>query len=127
MCRPSGWAAAWRHGGAEGFWILGRFRGQGDFTLHRILPVPRTSDPWLLPSRSLSNLKVIRARMKRFLLIAAAALYILSPIDLIPDIVPVAGWADDLVVLLLALNQGRQLLRGERRSTVIPTTRAQPR
>lgn len=65
--------------------------------------------------------------MKRFLLIAAAALYIVSPIDLIPDIVPVAGWADDLVVLLLALNQGRQLLRGERRSTVIPTTRAQPR
>lgn len=65
--------------------------------------------------------------MKRFLLIAAAALYIISPIDLIPDIVPVAGWADDLVVLLLALNQGRQLLRGERRSTVIPTTRAQSR
>ncbi len=65
--------------------------------------------------------------MKRFLLIAAAALYILSPVDLIPDIVPVAGWADDLVVLLLALNQGRQLLRGERRSTAIPTTRAQPR
>ena len=65
--------------------------------------------------------------MKRFLLIAAAALYILSPVDVIPDIVPVAGWADDLVVLLLALNQGRQLLRGERRSTVIPTTSAQPR
>ena len=27
-----------------------------------------------------------------------ALLYILSPIDLIPDFIPVLGWADDLVV-----------------------------
>jgi len=27
-----------------------------------------------------------------------ALLYILSPIDLIPDFIPVWGWADDLVV-----------------------------
>ena len=27
-----------------------------------------------------------------------ALLYILSPIDLIPDFIPVVGWADDLAV-----------------------------
>ena len=27
-----------------------------------------------------------------------ALLYILSPIDLIPDVIPVIGWADDLAV-----------------------------
>jgi uncharacterized membrane protein YkvA (DUF1232 family) len=27
-----------------------------------------------------------------------ALLYIISPIDLIPDVVPVAGWVDDLAV-----------------------------
>jgi uncharacterized membrane protein YkvA (DUF1232 family) len=27
-----------------------------------------------------------------------ALLYILSPIDLIPDVIPLVGWADDLVV-----------------------------
>ena len=50
--------------------------------------------------------------MKRLFLILAALAYIVSPIDLIPDFIPVAGWADDLVVLLLALNQARGLLRG---------------
>lgn len=50
--------------------------------------------------------------MKRILLILAALAYIVSPIDLIPDFVPVAGWGDDLVVLLLALNQARGLFRG---------------
>ena len=50
--------------------------------------------------------------MKRILLILAALAYIVSPIDLIPDFIPVAGWGDDLVVLLLALNQARGLFRG---------------
>lgn len=30
-----------------------------------------------------------------------ALLYVLSPIDLIPDFIPVVGWADDLVALLI--------------------------
>lgn len=51
--------------------------------------------------------------MKRLILVIAAVLYILWPLDLIPDVVPIAGWADDLVVLLLALNQARGMLRGE--------------
>ena len=51
--------------------------------------------------------------MKRLILVIAAVLYILWPLDLIPDVVPIAGWADDLVVLLLALNQTRGMLRGE--------------
>jgi uncharacterized membrane protein YkvA (DUF1232 family) len=41
-----------------------------------------------------------------------ALLYILSPIDLIPDVIPVLGWADDLAVGVgagaLALAVGRR-------------------
>jgi uncharacterized membrane protein YkvA (DUF1232 family) len=41
-----------------------------------------------------------------------ALLYILSPIDLIPDVIPVLGWADDLVVGVgagaAALSAGRR-------------------
>jgi uncharacterized membrane protein YkvA (DUF1232 family) len=41
-----------------------------------------------------------------------ALLYILSPIDLIPDFIPVLGWADDLVVGVgagaAALAEGRR-------------------
>lgn len=41
-----------------------------------------------------------------------ALLYIVSPIDLIPDVIPVVGWADDLAVGIgagaLALASGRR-------------------
>ncbi len=33
----------------------------------------------------------------------AMFLYVLSPIDLIPDIAPLVGWADDAAVLLLGI------------------------
>lgn len=32
-----------------------------------------------------------------------AVLYIISPIDFIPDFIPFLGWIDDLVVLLIGL------------------------
>lgn len=37
-------------------------------------------------------------------LIAAVA-YVVSPIDLIPDAIPVAGWIDDLIAMALGLNR----------------------
>lgn len=37
-------------------------------------------------------------------LIAALA-YVVSPIDLIPDTIPVAGWIDDLIVMAMGLNK----------------------
>lgn len=37
------------------------------------------------------------------LILAAVLVYLLSPIDLVPDFVPVAGYADDALVVLLAL------------------------
>ena len=35
----------------------------------------------------------------------AVLIYVMSPIDLIPDIIPVSGWVDDLVVLVIGLNK----------------------
>jgi uncharacterized membrane protein YkvA (DUF1232 family) len=46
-------------------------------------------------------------RAERVVLVALAA-YLLSPLDLVPDFVPVAGQLDDAIILLVAL---RRLLR----------------
>lgn len=35
----------------------------------------------------------------------AGILYIMSPVDLLPDFLPIVGWMDDLVVAILALNK----------------------
>ena len=45
----------------------------------------------------------------RLLAIAVAA-YALSPIDLIPDFIPVLGWLDDLVIVPLGLLLVRRLI-----------------
>lgn len=54
------------------------------------------------------------SRVDRFFVIAAAA-YILSPIDLVPDVIPFFGEVDDVFLLMLALqrlvnNAGRRVL-----------------
>lgn len=36
--------------------------------------------------------------------LGAAAAYVASPIDLIPEVVPVIGWADDIIVLMMAID-----------------------
>lgn len=47
--------------------------------------------------------------LARVLAIAVAA-YALSPIDLIPDFIPVLGWLDDLVIVPLGLWVVRRLI-----------------
>jgi uncharacterized membrane protein YkvA (DUF1232 family) len=43
----------------------------------------------------------------------AAILYVLSPIDLVTDLIPVLGWLDDGIVAMLLLNLAQRLLPGE--------------
>lgn len=57
-----------------------------------------------------------RVAMVDKLLVVAAALYIVSPIDVIPDFIPFLGQVDDLYLLVLALQRmvsraGRAVLR----------------
>lgn len=39
------------------------------------------------------------------MVIVAALIYFLSPVDLIPDILPIVGLSDDVVVVALAYKQ----------------------
>ena len=38
------------------------------------------------------------ARIIKILFLLCLVAYIISPIDLIPDIIPIVGWIDDIVV-----------------------------
>jgi hypothetical protein len=42
-------------------------------------------------------------RLKQILMILGAILYVVSPVDLAPDLVPVLGWLDDLIVVGVVL------------------------
>jgi len=33
-----------------------------------------------------------------------AAAYVMSPIDLIPEVIPVVGWADDVILMMFAID-----------------------
>lgn len=38
------------------------------------------------------------------MVLGAAAAYVASPIDLIPEVIPVIGWADDVIFIMMALD-----------------------
>ncbi len=46
-----------------------------------------------------------QAKWKRVMIAILAMLYVISPLDLIPDFIPVVGWLDDLGVLVWAARQ----------------------
>ena len=57
--------------------------------------------------RRLTTDRTIRLRTR--LLVWALIAYLVSPIDLIPDFIPVIGYADDVVIASLVL---RQIVKG---------------
>ena len=56
--------------------------------------------------------------MKRFGATGAAAVYFISPIDLIPDFIPVLGQLDDLAVLALAAYYWFTLFKADARRQI---------
>ena len=42
--------------------------------------------------------------MKKFILVIIAVLYCVSPIDILPDAVPIVGFLDDVIVVLTAIS-----------------------
>lgn len=49
---------------------------------------------------------VIDARVPRRakITLGMAAAYVMSPVDLIPEMIPVVGWADDILILMFAID-----------------------
>jgi uncharacterized membrane protein YkvA (DUF1232 family) len=69
--------------------------------------------PWMLKKEFIVlffALKDSRTSWPPKLITLAAILYLISPIDLIPDFIPVVGYLDDLVIVPLLINLAIYLL-----------------
>ncbi|WP_298612789.1 YkvA family protein [uncultured Thermosynechococcus sp.] len=61
----------------------------------------------------------------RWLIIAASLIYLLSPLDVSPDLVPILGQLDDVTVIVILASELTQLLVErvkQRRSPHVPPT-----
>lgn len=54
--------------------------------------------------------KLIRDSKYRWLIIVGTLVYLLSPIDLLPDMIPIIGQIDDVVILTLLVTEVSQVL-----------------
>jgi len=54
---------------------------------------------------------IITVSKSTYLIFALASLYVISPIDLIPDFIPIIGFLDDLTVLGLVFGQFSSFIR----------------
>lgn len=45
----------------------------------------------------------MKQQIMKILIIIGAAIYVIWPIDLMPDIIPVIGWIDDIIVVAGAI------------------------
>lgn len=53
---------------------------------------------------------VLRHPKYRWLIIAASLIYLLSPLDISPDLVPIIGQLDDVTVVVILASELTQLL-----------------
>jgi uncharacterized membrane protein YkvA (DUF1232 family) len=65
---------------------------------------------WLLATDFVSG-RYAPASWRALATLAAAAAYVLSPFDLVPDVLGPIGWTDDVLVLAVAWNLARRELR----------------
>ncbi len=51
--------------------------------------------------------------MKNFLCLILTILYVISPIDIVPDAIPIAGQSDDLLAILLQVRRMYKGIKGD--------------
>ena len=56
------------------------------------------------------------------LLAVLAVVYAISPVDAVPDLIPIVGWLDDGLVLWFGLSQALKAMRGGRDPEPVPAT-----
>jgi len=71
--------------------------------------------PFLQPLYSVYK-AVLKNPKYRWIAIAGSLVYLLSPVDLVTDFLPIVGWIDDGLVATLLVTELSQLLMEKRKS-----------
>lgn len=58
---------------------------------------------------------ILRNSKYRWLIVLASLLYLISPVDLVTDIVPIIGWLDDGVIATVLISEVGQFLLEQRK------------
>lgn len=58
--------------------------------------------------------KLIRNPKYRWLVLAGSLIYLISPLDISPDVFPIVGWLDDGVIVTLLVSEVSQILLDRR-------------
>lgn len=66
-----------------------------------------------------SKLRCVGLEMAKWVLCGAMLMMIPSPIDVIPDVVPGLGWADDIGYLIAAISTGRGALNERKKRRLL--------
>ncbi|QQE64187.1 hypothetical protein GFS31_08660 [Leptolyngbya sp. BL0902] len=70
--------------------------------------------------------RLIRHPKYRWAILLGTLVYLVSPVDISPDVFPVVGWVDDGLIATLAISEVTQLLlerkRNLRRATQAPSS-----
>jgi len=69
---------------------------------------------------------LIRNSKYRWLILLATLGYVVSPLDISPDILPVIGWIDDGLIATLAITEVAQLLADRKRKAAAQVEVGQP-
>ncbi len=51
----------------------------------------------------MKTMTILKDRTKNLLILLLVAIYLLNPVDVIPDVVPAGGWLDDVLIVLWAV------------------------
>lgn len=70
--------------------------------------------------------ETIRNPKYRWLLIGASVLYLVSPLDIAPDFIPIIGWLDDGIIATLLVTEISALLTQKLQARTSKTDTNQP-
>lgn len=68
----------------------------------------------------------LRNQKYRWLIVVGTLIYLLSPVDIVPDFIPIIGWIDDGILVALLVGEVSQLMTDFLKGRARPVAEPEP-